>query len=125
MNKIEKQKGALIGLGIASIVLSFILLVVGVFMLVKGVPALADATKTKGILLIVFGAIATLLFFPMVCFGVYQTWIGFSLKATTGSIKEGNIAKEGGTVNIKKCPRCGTELKDGETVCSECEKPVE
>ena len=126
MNKIQRQKGSLVVIGIVTLVLALALLVGGIVMLVSGIPVLVeDSNLTKGILLVVFGSIALLLFVPAVGFGIYDTWVGLSLKATKGSIKEGNIAKEGGTVNMKKCSRCGTEIKDGETVCSECQKPVE
>jgi RecJ-like exonuclease len=65
------------------------------------------------------------LFFPSVGFGIKFTWVGTALTATTGSVKQGNIAKDGGTVNMVKCDKCGTERKDGETVCSECGKTFE
>lgn len=122
MNKIQKDKGMLCGLGITSIVFAIGLLAVGIILLLNGIPAIAEG---KGIAQVIIGAICLLMFIPAIGFGIYGTWLGFSLKATQGSIKEGNIAKEGGTVNMKKCDRCGTEIKDGETVCSECQKPVE
>lgn len=126
MNIIQKQKTTLIILGVASLVLSILLLVGGILLLINGVPAVAEAhSATKGIVYIVFGSISLLLFLPAAGFGIYDICIGAAVKATTGSIKEGNIAKEGGTVNMKKCDRCGTEIKAGETVCSECKKPVE
>ena len=125
MNTIKKHKGLLCALGIVSLVFAIGFLVGGILMLVFGIPSLVDGVDTtKGILLVVFGVIAIILFLLSVSFGVYATWIGFHLSATQGSIKQGNIAKEHGTVNMKKCDRCGTEIKNGETVCSECRKPV-
>ena len=123
MNKIEKQKGGLVTLGIIGLVAAALFLVVGIILLVSGISTLANTgSLVGGILKTVFGGLMILLFFPLIGFGIHATWIGLSLKATKGSIKEGNIAKDGGTVNMRKCDKCGTELKDGETVCSNCGK---
>lgn len=123
MNKIQKQKGGLLVLGILSLIGSLLLIALGIVLLVSGIKTLAsDGALVGGILKTVFGGLMVLLFFPAIGFGIYATWISLSLKATHGSIKEGNIAKEGGTVNMRKRDKCGTELKDGETVCSNCGK---
>lgn len=125
MNKIEKQKGVLVGLGVAALILSAILLVGGILMLLFGIPMIIVGDQlTKGIILTVLGGLCLLMFLPTVAFGIYDTWIGSALKATRGSLKEDNLAKVG-TINMIKCSRCGEELKEGETVCSNCEKPVE
>lgn len=122
MNKIEKQKGGLLGLGIASLIGSVIVIALGVVLIIGGALNLAENVPTAGIIMLVFGGICCILFFATLIFGIYAVWVSVSLKATQGSIKEGNIAKEGGTVNMRKCDKCGTELKDGETVCSNCGK---
>ena len=119
MNSIEKQKRLLIILSICSLVGSLLCLVFGVLLLIKGILAIPEAS---GIIKTVFGSMLVLLFFALVTFGIRWLWVGLSLKATKGSIKEGNIAKDGGTVNMRKCDKCGPELKEGETVCSNCGK---
>lgn len=128
MNTIQKQKGWLMGLGIGLMVLSIILICCGVPLLVGGIHAVSDAANSSsagGVVMIVFGALMCILFAPGLILGIYYLWVGGYLSATKGSIKQGNIAKEGGTVNMVKCDKCGTEIKAGETVCSNCGKPVE
>jgi len=120
MNSIEKQKGALIGVGIFLMFVAATAAVFGVILIVKGA---ADLTATSGIIRLVFGILLTLLACPFTLTGIKCVWVGSALKATKGSIKQGNIAKEGGTVNMKKCNKCGTEIKEGEEVCSNCGKP--
>ena len=123
MNTIQKQKGGLVILGILAIIAAVLFAVFGVLLLVRGISNVAaEGTLTVGIIKIVVGAIMCLLFLPTVGFGIYALAITLAMKATKGSIKMGNIAKEGGTVNMRKCDKCGTELKDGETVCSNCGK---
>ncbi len=122
MNSIEKQKGWLIGISIAMIVLAVAGLVFGIILLVAGISTIST---TAGIIKLVFGIILTLAGMVLLPLGIRWAWIGLALSATKGSIKQGNIAKEGGTVNMKKCDKCGTELKDGETVCSNCGKKFE
>ena len=124
MNKVEKQKGWLMGLGLGLIVLSIILLAVGIGLICGGVRGIAETGGAGEVTKLVFGIIMCVLFAPSIVLGIYFLWIGGYLSATKGSIKEGNIAKEGGTINMVKCDKCGTEIKIGETVCSECGKPV-
>lgn len=122
MNSIQKQKGALIGFGVVLAIVSILLLAFGILLTVKGAQNIGEAA---GIIKLVFGVIMLLLFAPCGIAGVRFIWIGSALTATQGSIKMGNIAKEGGTVNMVKCDKCGTEIKAGETACSNCGKPVE
>ena len=119
MNSIQKQKGWLVGLSVAAIIIGALMLVFGIILLVKGIPAIQEVS---GILKVVFGALLILLGLGAIPLGIRWAWVGLALKATQGSIKQGNIAKEGGTVNMIKCDKCGTELKNGETVCSNCGK---
>ena len=118
MNKIQKGKSLLIGLGFGAIVLGLLALVGGIVLLVKGIGTISE---TAGIVKTVFGAILLLFSFGAVPFGIKWTWVGLALNATQGNLKEDNIAMAG-TVNMKKCDKCGTELKDGETKCSNCGK---
>ena len=122
MNSIQKQKGALIGVGVVLLVLGALSVAFGVLLIISGISSISSVS---GILKLVFGIILALLFIAFVPTGVKCVWIGSSLKATTGSIKQGNIAKDGGTVNMKKCDKCGTEIKEGETACSNCGKIYE
>ena len=122
MNTIKKQKGLLIGLGIFALVASILLLVFGILLTVKGA---GSTDTTKGIVKLIFGIIMIVLTFPVGFVGIKYVWVGCYMTATEGSIKMGNIAKEGGTVNMKKCDKCGTERKEGETECSNCGKHFE
>ena len=122
MNKIEKQKRVLIGLGILMAVVALLALIFGIVLIVHGAKSLGDAA---GIIKLAFGILLVLLFFPLCGFSIKCVWVGFALVATKGSLKEGNIAKEGGTINMKKCDKCGTEIKYGEDKCSNCGKPYQ
>ena len=122
MNTIQKQKGGLIGLGIFLLVVAGLLLTFGVILTIKGAGTISE---TAGIVKLVFGILMLVLSVPSIFTGVKFIWVGGALTATQGSIKMGNIAKEGGTVNMKKCDKCGTERKEGETVCSNCGKQFE
>ena len=122
MNVIKKQKGLLIGLGVISLVASVLLLVFGIILTIKGA---SNLNQTGGILKLVFGILMILISCPIGFAGIKFVWVGSYMTATEGSIKMGNIAKEGGTINMRKCDKCGTELKDGETKCSNCGKLFE
>ncbi len=122
MNSIQKQKGWLVGISIAMIVLGAVALVGGIILLVSGIPAIP---AVAGILKVVFGGLLVLFGLVSMPLGIRWAWVGLALSATKGSIKQGNIAKEGGTVNMKKCDKCGTERKEGEEVCSNCGKKFE
>lgn len=122
MNKIQKQKGALIGLGVVAIIISALLLVFGIILTINGAK---DLNEVWNIVKLVFGILMILISLPVCWAGIKFIWVGAYISATKGSIKEGNIAKEGGTVNMKKCDKCGTEIKEGETACSNCGKPYE
>lgn len=122
MNSIQKQKGFLIGFGVAVCVAAILFLVFGLVLTITGAGNLEQVT---GIVRLVFGVLMLLLTAPTLWAGIKYTWLGCAVTATNGSIKQGNIAKEGGTVNMAKCDKCGTELKEGETECSNCGNPVE
>ena len=119
MNTIQKQKGGLIGISVFMIIIAILLVKFGIILTISGAGAI---TQASGIIKLVFGVLMIVLSIPCAIFGIRFIWVGFALTATQGSIKMGNIAKDGGTVNMRKCDKCGTELKDGENVCSNCGK---
>ena len=57
MNSIQKQKGWLVGISIAMIVLGAVALVGGIILLVSGIPAIP---AVAGILKVVFGGLLVL-----------------------------------------------------------------
>ena len=117
MNIIKKQKNFLIGIGIFAMVASILLLVFGILLLVRGI---VNTTIAK----LIIGPIMILLSAPIFVFGFKAIFVASALKAVDGSLKQDNLAKAG-TINMKKCDKCGTEILDGETVCSNCGKSFE
>lgn len=119
MNRIEKGKKWLVGISITIIVLSLVFQGVGIMLTVFGGKGLATASvKAGAIVELVIGIIMILLGLVGVGFGIAFTWTGAALKATNGSVAEDNLGK--GTVNMKKCPYCGTEIAGEETFCANC-----
>ena len=115
MNIIEKRTGQFK-------FISAIILAIGVILGVTGVILLVNCGigKDLSIIKLVFGIILSLLGLLGIGFGIAFTWIGSSLKATKGSIAEGNAAK--GTVNMTKCENCGAEVEPGVKICAKCEE---
>ena len=68
---------------------------------------------------IAFGILLVLLGLFLVPLGLYMLFIGASVKATKGSLKEDNIAING-TVNMKKCKKCGHEVSENDLFCPKC-----
>lgn len=114
MNKIQKGKTALVAFGIIGIVLGLVSLIVGIILV-----STCSGESGLDVLKLVFGILLILLFFPIVIFGVYFTWMGGALKATNGSVVEDNLGK--GTMNKALCNNCGCELH-GEKCCPNCGK---
>lgn len=121
-NSIEKQKRALIGLSLAAIILGVVFLVVGVLLIVNGALVVTDEHLSGG-LKIGFGSALVLLFLFFAGFGIYTLFIGSAVKATKGSIKQGNIPMNG-TVNMTKCNNCGFEVEPGQAFCPKCGKSL-
>ena len=116
MNKIERGKRQLSGFGIALIVLSVAFFVLGLAGIIIGA-----SLKGGLIVLIVLGLLFILLSLACVVYGIVFVWLKSALVATKGNLKEDNsIAKT--TLGVKKCNKCGTELKAEETACSNCGK---
>ncbi|MBR1925477.1 MAG: zinc ribbon domain-containing protein [Clostridia bacterium] len=126
MNVIEKGKKQLIGLSVTIIVVSLAFLAGGVFLIVSGAIGISESAYAVGIVLkMVFGVILILLGIVGLGAGIVMVWTGGAIKAKYGSIMEGNLGF--GTVNMQKCPKCGSQIKEDEKFCGICgyhfEKP--
>lgn len=117
MNKIEKNKKILIGISIGMIVLGVLMLAGGIVLTVFGCK---DITKSSGIIKLVFGILLILLSLGVEFYSIPMLITGGALRATQGSIAEGNLAK--GTVNMRKCQICGSEIAENEPFCPNCGK---
>ena len=117
-NKIEKQKHALVGFSVAGAIIGALALAGGIVLLVFGIRNISERLVVAiiemviGVLCIIGGG-----YFSIV--GTYVMLVGASVKATKGSIAEGNIAKAG-TVNMLKCKNCGSEVHEDDKVCGNC-----
>lgn len=122
-NKIEKQRTALRAIGIVALALGFLGAVGGIIMTVFGIIGLVNSNNLVGdILLLVFGVLLLIGGVLAVVWAFTATWVGFSIKATQGSIAEGDLSK--GTVNGKKCPKCGCTNTPDATECTSCHTPL-
>lgn len=116
-NKIEKQKGVVVGFGIVCLVFSVAAFVFGVVLL----ATMAGKETAALILHIVFGILLILGGLFLVVLGIRIVWIGGSLKATHGSISQENLGKGDETNTLKKvCPKCGCTNTVDATECSNC-----
>ena len=125
MNSIQKKKGALIGLAIAVLVIGLVAFVGGVLLVVFGALDLVNQAWIGGGLKLGFGLLLTILGVIGVGWGIRYIWVGSALKATKGAIAEENLAKDAPGKNIKKCPHCGCTNSAENTVCSNCQKPLD
>ncbi len=111
MNRIEKNKTALIVISIISLLIGVCSTVGSVFLLISG---FTDMT----VVLIVFGFILAFLGLGLILFGIYYLWIGCALKATKGSIAVDNsIAMNR---QNKVCPKCGSTNTPNVDTCQVC-----
>ena len=118
MNKIVRGKKGLIWVGIACFALAILGLVSGILILVSSAKSIAVAVSVGNVFGVIGGIVLCLMSFGFIAAGIYFVWIGNAIKAINGSIKEGDLCK--GTVNMKKCPECGSEIADGDKVCGQC-----
>ena len=125
MNSIQKKKGALIGLAIAVLVLGLCALAGGVILAIFGGLDLVNQAYVAGGLKLGFGVVLVLLSGVAILWGIRYIWVGSAIKATKGPIAEENLAKDVPGKNVKKCPHCGCTNSAENTVCSNCQKPLE
>ena len=113
-------------LTIASVVillLSIALLVVGIFMIVKG--ALNPNGAWQIIWRVLLGVVSLVI-------GGILLGVGITMFAVTRSminVEQGNVSdvenRAIGTINVLKCEKCGSKLSDDAKFCKECGEPVE
>lgn len=116
MNKIERGKRQLSGFGIALIILSISFFLMGIAGIIAGA-----VLKSGYLVLIVLGVLFVVLSLACVVYGIIFVWLKTALVATKGNLKEDNsIATK--TLGVKKCSKCGRELKKEDTVCENCGK---
>lgn len=119
MNKIEKGKKGLIWLGIIAFVVAVVGIVAGTWIIIACAKGLAgEGSRVGNIIGIVAGSLLEILSFSLIFVGIHFVWIGAVLKATNGSIKDDDLCK--GTVNMIKCPKCGSEVAADDKVCGNC-----
>jgi len=119
MNRIELGKKQLIWLSIIIMVVGAGIIVGGIFLVISGANGIDALEAVASIVLkILGGAFLICGGLIILSIGIVMVWTGGVLKATKGSIAEDNLGK--GTVNMLKCPKCGCEIKAGETFCGSC-----
>jgi len=114
-NKIEKQKGVLIGFGIFALVAALACIIIAIVLL----ATMAGKEGASLILHIVFGIILFLLGGFCLVVGIRIVWIGGALKATHGSLAQENLAHEK-NATTKVCPKCGCTNSADATECTSC-----
>ena len=117
MNKIAKNKKTLIGVSIAIALVSLLLMGGSIALIVYGANIVAQKI-VLGIILIIAGALMTILFLGGIAFGLIFFFTGKSLVAVNGSIAEENLGK--GTVNMAKCANCGEPVDPNDQFCGKC-----
>ena len=120
-NKIQKQKGVLVTLGIVEILIGILFVIFGIILVVHGIQGVtkdSNPNLVMDIIRIVGGAVMTLFGCSCTLYGGRTLWISLAVRATKGSIAETNIGK--GTVNGKKCPKCGCTNTPDSTKCTSC-----
>ena len=118
-NKIEKQKGVVIGFGVLALVLALVSFIFGIVLL----ATMAGKEGASLVLHIAFGIILVLLGLFLIVVGVRIVWIGGALKATHGSLAQENLAHEK-NATTKICPKCGCTNGADSTECTSCHTPL-
>lgn len=111
MNKIQRGKTGLLSLGI-------ILLLAGIGCGILAVLCTINGAVDNQWWLWIIAALLYVLALGGLILGIVFTWTALSLKATRGSIAEGNCGI--GTVNMTKCPKCGCTVNATDKCCGNC-----
>lgn len=118
MNKIEKGKVGLLVIGIITLVLALAGVGCGIWLTVASAKGISVAATAGNIIGLVCGIILIVVGFVLLYVGIHLTWVASVLKATKGSIADDNLGK--GTINMIKCPKCGSEVSPEDKVCGNC-----
>ena len=121
MNKLVRGKTSLLIVSISMIVLSLLCVAGSIGLIIWGAKTVSDSI-VLGIVLIIVGAVLSLMFFSGIIYGFVLFFTGKSLVALSGSMKEENLGK--GTVNMIKCPNCGVEVGVKDKFCPKCGKDL-
>ena len=113
-NIIEKQKGWLLAIAIALIVLGALAIAGGITLIFMGTVHSSLAIK---LIEIIGGSLLILLGLGGIVYGIIMLFTGIALKATKETIKEENLAKK---PNEVICPKCGFSNKENTEVCTHC-----
>ncbi len=124
MNIIQKGKRQLIILSIIILILSIGFIAGAVVLIVSGAMDIAASKDVlKIVLKMVFGVILFFVGAVGLALGIIMLWTGGSIKAKFGNIAELNTLN--GTVNMKKCPKCGSQIAENDDFCGVCGKHLE
>ncbi len=92
-------------------------------MIVSGAMDIANGDVLKIVLKFVFGVVLFLIGAIGLTLGIIMIWTGGAIKAKFGNIAELNTLN--GTVNMKKCPKCGSQIAEKDDFCGVCGKHLE
>ncbi len=123
MNIIQKGKRQLMILSIVLLVIGLGLFGGGIALFVSGCIGISAGVEVVIIVLkMVGGALMFALGALAIVVAIIMLWTGGAVKAFSGSLAEGNLAM--GTANMIKCPKCGSQVKEGDEVCGNCGKSL-
>lgn len=124
MNFIQKGKRQLIIFSVVLLVLALGFFAGGIALIVSGAMDVAAADSAfKIVLKIVFGIVFILIGVVGVILGIIMIWTGCNIKAKYGNIAELNSLN--GTINMKKCPKCGAAIAENDDFCGICGNHLE
>ncbi len=119
MNIIQKGKRQLIALSVIILILAVGFFAGGVVLIVSGAMDIAASLEVfKIVMKFVFGVILIMIGLIGIVLGIIMVWTGGSIKAKFGNIAE--INQFNGTVNMKKCPKCGAAIAENDDFCGVC-----
>lgn len=119
MNIIQKGKRQLIILSVVVLILALGFLAGGIVLIVSGSFDISNSASIAIIIVkFLFGVIFTIIGLLGLCLGVVMVWTGGTIKAKFGNIAE--MSKLNGTVNMKKCKKCGAAVSEHDDFCGIC-----